>query len=222
MTTPTTLEIFLRASDPDVAAEARRRLDEPGAAAKRRIGEILDAWEDPQGVANLLMFPSLLPDDRRVEILLRGLASKEPRYWVLASAVGLRRFDRDALEPEERGRLVERLIAVAWRHADFAIHATAALHRFLEECDAERVFPLLEHTDTDVRHNILAWLVSVVGLHGVGHFTRVAEASGVDPQTRDAAVRRLRRHLERADAGRATPDAWLVHGSVPPLVELEG
>ncbi|MEM8933247.1 MAG: hypothetical protein AAGE94_18810 [Acidobacteriota bacterium] len=221
MTATQRIERFLRASDPDTAAEACCGVSALDSEARATVGRVLDDWEDPQAIANLLMCPSMVPAERRVDTFLRGLGTSEPRYWVLAAAVGLRRLDSDTLTDDERRRLADRLVAVAWRQPEFAVHATAVLGDFLDEPEALPVFALLEHADNDVRHNALACLVTTVGLYGVGHFTRVAEASGIDPQTREAAVRRLRRHLERADAGRATPDAWLIHGAVPTLAELD-
>lgn len=99
---------FLNSTDLDALLAARHALAAIEAEDETAVTSLLAAQDDPQAVANVLMYPEVAPDDVRVDALARALAAPADDYRALAAAVGvqhladlggLSRADRDALAP---------------------------------------------------------------------------------------------------------------------------
>ena len=77
---------------------------EPSAADEQAVGAVLAEWSDVQAVANLLMYPRLIPADKRVAALVRGLCDDEG-YLRLAAAVGVGQLPPEDLDDDDAVQL---------------------------------------------------------------------------------------------------------------------
>ena len=145
------LDRFLRATDLDELAE---RLDElPAPDATGRATAVVEAWSDPQAVANLLMYPAVLPADHRVRALLRGLRSDG--YLRLAAAVGVGDLDAGDLPDGVRRELLDALLDVVASDAGPAgVRAAAELGPLVHADELELLDDLAAHPVEAVRHNL--------------------------------------------------------------------
>jgi hypothetical protein len=87
------LERFLTATDLDDLQEARGEIKVISREAAAALTELVTAWDDEQALANLLMYPEVIPAPQRVFALLRALMTAPTHYLLLASLVGLRRVE---------------------------------------------------------------------------------------------------------------------------------
>lgn len=136
------------------AVRALDRLDEADVAGLRVV---LAAWRDAQAIANLLMYPKLLPPELRAVALLRGLGG-DPPYFALAAAVGLAALDAGGFTGEERLALRDRLLLALRGEPLIAVRAAVALAGYVDGDDLARVVPELAHGDPRVVHNLLVAL----------------------------------------------------------------
>jgi HEAT repeat protein len=174
------LRAVLSAEDLDDLGDARRAIKEPGADDRSAIHAILENWEDPQAVANLLLHPTLIPQEMRLATLFRGLREQRVPYYVLAAVCGLADIKAETLSTDNRARVVAELTAVIQNTDDVrAQRASVTLESFVTARDASRVIALLEHPDKTVRHNLWARAIATLKDDGVEKFAAAARASGL-------------------------------------------
>lgn len=127
------------------------------------IKERLRFWEDRQAIANLLMFPMLIPDSVRVESLLRGLHEQNMTYYILAAAVGLGKVEKEGFDDPQATMIGESLLKIIEQRQDIiAERASAALRPYVNVEHRRRLLALLEHPSAIVRHNCLAALLRLL------------------------------------------------------------
>ena len=183
-----TLHEFLAARDLDELLAYREQLADLDRADRDSIRAVLEAWSDPQAVANLLMNLDLIPDDQRFRYIQRGLEEPAGSYLTLATIVGLSRLGIERFAQAEQAALVERLIAaIAQNTGPIADQASSLLASYITEnvmvlplhvqYEAKLV-PLLDHPSDAVKHNILVALIPVVGLENLRRFLDEAVTAG--------------------------------------------
>lgn len=152
------LDTFLAADDLDLAAGARDGLDASDAVTGVRVGAVIDAWSDRQAVANLLLYPDLIPDSQRAGALERALRGDDG-YLTLAAAVGAGLLGREQLSEAERARLIEALLDVTSSMVGLpARRAAASLGSLAGVLDVPELLVMLCHPDPAVRQNIVCAL----------------------------------------------------------------
>jgi hypothetical protein len=125
----------------------------PADADTARIGGVVDAWTDPQGLANVLMYPSLIPSSHRVAAVLRGLRSDG--YLRLAASVGVGHLPTSDLPDAVRRELLDALLDVVASDAGPAgVRASAELGPLLHADEVELLEDLAAHPVDAVRHNL--------------------------------------------------------------------
>lgn len=149
---PGPIDVFLTAIDLDElsdAGEALPRLpDDTGHAAAA-----IESWSDVQAVANLLMYPAVLPEQLRVDALLRGL--RGDGYLRLAATVGVGDLPADELPDDVRRELLDALLDVVASDAGPAgVRASAQVGPLLHTDDVELLEDLAAHPVDAVRHNL--------------------------------------------------------------------
>lgn len=152
------------AADLDELRRAVRALDRLGADDLAALAALVSTWRDDQAIANLLMYPKLLPPELRAAALLRALDGTAP-YLTLAAVVGLEALDGGRFTDDERVVLRERLLAlVSGVEPLLAVRAAAALAGYLDGGELARVVPLLAHRDPRVAHNLIVALAEHVDI----------------------------------------------------------
>lgn len=134
-------------------------LDQP---SKVRVCTIIEQWNEPQAVANLLMYPVFIPQELRKKALLRGL--HEPlTYLTLAAMIGLQGHS-DWWSNVDRIDIVERLHSITFGAPyEFANRASVTLFDYVLPEDAERLIFSLGSPNAVVQHNSLLALLRLFG-----------------------------------------------------------
>ncbi|HEY2812823.1 MAG TPA: hypothetical protein VGJ03_05120 [Acidimicrobiales bacterium] len=198
------LDLFVRATDLDVVSDARGRISRISKLESAQLHEIVAEWQDRQAVANLLMYPEVIPAPDRDQALFRGLSSDLGDYTLLASIIGVQRLaERDQLADDVRKQAGSRLVEVARTAPDAtAARASIALGELTDDVDLDEILTLVDVPDETVMHNVLAIALELAGREQVRERVARLQASGRldDP----SAVRALA-HLESMDGMAALP-----------------
>jgi hypothetical protein len=134
------LTAFLAAEDLDDVGDARKPIKALDATDTAAIRSVLKQWKPSQAVANLLMNPSLIPQDVRLATLRRALAERRTPYLVLAAVVGFQEVDPDKLSAKDRKQVTADLLAIMRANSDVrATRATLSFAGFARTSDAPGV-----------------------------------------------------------------------------------
>lgn len=178
------------AADLDELRRAVRALDRLGADDQAALAALVSTWRDDQAIANLLMYPKLLPPELRAAPLLRALDGTAP-YLTLAAVVGLEALDGGWFTDDERVVLRERLLAlVSGVEPLLAVRAAVALAGYLDGGELARVVPLLAHRDPRVAHNLIVALAEHVDIAALD--AAIAREASFTPDLAAALRARLR------------------------------
>jgi len=163
-----TLKLFLQADDLDALSNAREKLSTIDAEDQACIMHILQTGENSQEVANLLMYPELILQQKRIDYLMAGLNEGSESYLTLASVVGCDRLRLSDVPAERREELIVRTLSIVENSvgilADRASVLIADKLWRLDEMDAARIVGFLDHSSEVVQHNVLVALIPLVGL----------------------------------------------------------
>ncbi len=125
------LEVFLAAEDLDEVLDAHRKiaiLDEDDGTVVRTV---LAQWRNPQAVSNLLMHPTLIPEDIRLAMLFHGMYEQKVTYYVLAAVIGFQSIDLGGIKNSDRQHVLSDLLAVMRDTTDIlAQRALCLVHEF--------------------------------------------------------------------------------------------
>ena len=215
------LEAFLAAEDLDELLTARQKIAALDTADTAVVRAVLQQWQNPQAVSNLLLNASLIPEEIRLPCLFRGLAKRTVAYYVLAAVVGLQGIDPAGLASAERERVLAELLAVLWDTTGIlAQRASVSFQRFAGEADAARVFALLGHADATVRHNLRAWLFRTFQGRGVGPFVEAACRSGLAEEVQRRVVGEFTEFVTKPPQGFKSP-VFALFGYIPNLRDVQ-
>lgn len=200
-------------------AEASTAHDALLPADEETVGEIqytLDAWEDVQAVANVLMHPDLIAPPLRVPTLVRGL--EDDGYLPLAAAVGASRLPAPVAE-EDRVALVDALLdLIAGQGGLAAVHAAEALDGLARDDDAVELVVLLGHPDDDVRQRLQRLMIALLGAEGLDRLLGDRDLVRAD----DAEIARDQLADDGVDLDRGAPPALSAEVLLPSLAEYDG
>lgn len=129
---------------------------------------VLDDWANEQAIANLLMYPQLIPAPRRAASLLRGLRDQRS-YLRLAAAVGLGRTAAVDLPGLDAADALSALLGLIERDADVtASRAALGVAAVLHPSGAAAVLDVLvRHPAQSVRRNLEVALLDVLDTSGL-------------------------------------------------------
>jgi len=176
-------EEFLKAADLDDLESCRVNLTELDSGDTVELIEILRAWLDKQAIANILMYPELIPGNMRLPCIQKALSERNFTYFVLAAVVGISRLNIDEFSEKEQDTIVLQVITrinedqgiIAERASVFL--ADNFLY-FRKQYYAD-VVGFLYHSSDLVRHNTLAMLLSMFGLIKIRGFLNKSVESGL-------------------------------------------
>jgi hypothetical protein len=165
------LAIFLSTSDLNLLWKARNNISFVTQKDETEIIRILDKWANLQAVANLLMYPDLIPASKRADYVLAGLSETRCIYLVLASVVGLEKANLTDWSPNMRSRAIHKLVSLT--KSDIGVIAERAsvfvAERLwqLDEVESSQIIELLEHPSRVVQYNALVALIPWIGLENI-------------------------------------------------------
>jgi hypothetical protein len=170
-----TLTAFLQETELDDLLTLAGQIDQLDDDDRAAVEAVVAQWSDQQAVANLLMYPHILPPGIRRETVLKGLHEPVKSYLTLAAVVGLQ--DRCADFEADHDAIIERLTRIT-RTAPPVINNRASIT--LVECsraaDADDIVGIMSHPDNTVKHNILAALINTIGVAAIPPLIEAASA----------------------------------------------
>lgn len=159
-----TIAAFLAADELDLLADVRAGLGSPTASEQAEVQTVVEAWTDIQAVANVLFYPEVLPPEKRLAALRRGLSDQGHRYLRLAAATGAGSLDLGSLGDDDRLMLLRDLRGLlASDTSTVAARASVSIRRLLLPADSADIVPLLAHPDRVVRRNLEIALLGLLG-----------------------------------------------------------
>lgn len=130
---------------------------------KDMIRNILEYnWDsENQMVSNLLHFPHIMPEDKRLKWLLKGLKEETHSYYVLAAATGVAGLKLAGKDAEE---IVELLKNISTSQPGMvALRAFMSLADYLKHPrDTPFVVNFMHKSKSNLRYNSLDWLIENV------------------------------------------------------------
>lgn len=215
------LKTFLEAEDLDSLMEARSKLRLLDEKDTKRIRSMLQRWNSPQAVSNLLFYPSLIPDDIRISCLLKGLREKKNSYYILASVVGLQGIDSTGFSKEQRKAIKECLVsALKTSEGIISARASVTIYDFLSSEDISTAFELLSHPNEAVRHNMLCWLIRTIESSDPRTFISIVNSSNIPENTRREAIKKFQEHLRQKEIGECGLSGTQLYAYIPNLKDM--
>lgn len=159
------LGLFLNEDDLDEANRLSKKINfiELAENEKDMIRNILEYnWDsENQMVSNLLHFPHIMPEDKRLKWLLKGLREEKHPYYVLAAATGVAGLKLQGKDTEE---IVELLKDISTSQPGMvALRAFMSLVDYLTHPkDTQFVLKFMQKSQSNLRYNSLDWLIENV------------------------------------------------------------
>ncbi|WP_235284289.1 hypothetical protein [Methanosarcina sp. 1.H.A.2.2] len=223
--------------------EIRSKLRQLNRKDVKKIRSILQKWNSPQAVSNLLLYPFLIPEDIRGSCLLKGLREKKNSYYVLASIVGLQGIDPTSFSEDERNEIKESLIfTLKTSGGIISARGSVSICDYLSSEDASTMFELLDHPNDTTRHNILCWLIRAMEERGSDAFVlmarssdenssvpvrmraacsdafvSMARSSGMPEDVRKEAIEKFQEYLRQKEAGEVSSFSMQLYAYIPNL-----
>ncbi len=176
------LKTFLETRDLDNLREAKSHVLEINQDHQAEITGVLREWEDIQAIANLLMYPDLIPETERIDYVLAGLRETNFTYLALASVVGLGQLNIEEIPAQLITELIEQLIKLTKSDAGVIAERSSV---FLAErlwhfgdTYTSQIIELLDHPSKVVQHNTLVALIPLVGLENIRRIIENAVQQG--------------------------------------------
>jgi hypothetical protein len=188
------LKRFQAAQDLDDLRAAREKITVITRADAGVLAEIVTAATDDQAVANLLMYPEVIPAQLRVPTVLAALQRSPSDYRLLAAIVGLGRLELDEADQKPvAGRLLE---LSARADEPVSSLASRAFSYVAGGYDVQLTVEHLGKLRPTERHNVLAALVNQFGTGRIYKALAAADALGLmSPDD----VQAIRGQLEREE-----------------------
>lgn len=156
------LGLFLNEDDLDEANRLSKKISYCQLAEneKNMVTNILEFnWDSEiQMVSNLLHFPHIMPDDKRLKWLLKGLKEQKHPYYVLAAATGVAGLK---LQGQDADEIVELLKDLSTSQPGVvALRAFMSLVEHLTHPkDTQFVLKFMHKSKSNLRYNSLDWLI---------------------------------------------------------------
>ena len=130
---------------------------------KDMIRNILEYnWDsEHQMVSNLLHFPHIMPEDKRLKWILKGLREEKQSYYVLAAATGVAGLKLQGKDSEEIVELLKKISTS--QYGMVALRAFMSLADYLKHPkDTPFVMTFMHKSKSNLRYNSLDWLTENV------------------------------------------------------------
>jgi hypothetical protein len=159
-----TLQAFLQTTELDDLAHIANQLDPTTSEIQSSIVQVIHQWQPTQAIANLLMYPMLLPAELRRDALFKGLQAPERSYLTLAAIVGLQRYISELSEADQ-GLITKQLFEIMLQsRPPISAQASVLLFDCCQAEDADGIISLINHPSDMVKHNVLVTLIETIGL----------------------------------------------------------
>ncbi|NEO86559.1 MAG: hypothetical protein F6J87_20220 [Spirulina sp. SIO3F2] len=142
-----------------------------------QIRNVIEQWNEQQAIANLLMYPSLIPSDLRLDSLLKALTERVS-YSALAAIIGLQGHD-DWWSNVERANIVEHLQSIVFGAPQaIANRASITLLDYLRPQDVDKTVFFLGSPHEVVQYNSLLALLRLFDTEVTRHHVNTTFEAG--------------------------------------------
>lgn len=216
------LDMFLETEELDDLLKVRSKLRSLNEKDMEKIRRILEKWENPQAVSNLLIHPSLIPEDIRVSYLLKGLEERRNPYYILASIVGFQNIHAKGLSIEDIRKVKENLIlTLKISSGVLSQRASVSIYKFLSSEDAPMMCELLSHPDGTTRHNILCSLIRNMNETDSESFILMANDSNIPEHRKKETVDKIQQYFMQKEKGKFSSLNTFLYTYVPNLKDQD-
>ena len=112
-------------------------------------------------VSNLLHFPHIMPEDKRLKWLLKGLREEKQSYYILAAATGVAGLKLQGKDSEEIVEILKNISTS--QNGMVALRAFMSLVEHLKHPkDTPFVLKFMYKSKSNLRYNSLDWLIENV------------------------------------------------------------
>ncbi len=178
---------FLQATDLDALATYHTALEPLDAIEQEVVIACIVQGINMQAIANLLLYPDVLPDAIRWSTLQRYLNSQRHYpYLTLAAVVGCYHTSPDTLSEAEQAQIAAQLLILLKESKPLiAAWAGVAISLYIPPTGVMTLAECLDYPDTTVRHNVLAALIEVgTPANLLPLLNRVTQTGGLTMETR--------------------------------------
>ena len=162
------LSTFLAEIELDQLAALPEKIGPLSTQEQGYIRQILQSRKDIQGVANLLMYPLVIPEEMRLETTLRALKDTANPYCVLAAVVGCQNLPYDEFTSDLGIEILHTIVEIIHQNKGIIAQRASVILAdklwFSPSLQQEKVIALLNHEDRVVVHNCMVALIPMVGL----------------------------------------------------------
>lgn len=205
------LGVFLNEDDLDEANRLSKKIDffQLEEYEKDMIQNILEYnWDsENQMVSNLLHFPHIMPEDKRLKWLLKGLKEEKHSYYVLAAATGVAGLKLHGKDTEEIVELLKN-ISTSSQHGMVALRAFMSLVEYLKHPkDTSFVLKFMHKSKSNLRYNSLDWL-----LHNVKdkkELLLLLEDKSIPEDVKQEAIDRVKSSTDSEEQGKNKNEKYL-------------
>ncbi len=175
----TELKGFLEAKDWDESVLKNRKIHIIRNEDESYIRFVIENWDTPQAIANLLFHPIMIPPDIRFETLMKGMES-DNIYFHLAAIVGAQRHHSLWFSEFERFRIKQKLHHFLCQTKGIrALRASLSYYNYASIMDTDSLIQAAEfHLNDKMRKNILAILIKIHGLDNIRAILMIAQGEG--------------------------------------------
>lgn len=134
-----------------------------------------------QAVANLLMYPDVIPVELRVDAALRAVSAESDGYLRIAGAVAISHLAELGFPDGSRAALLDALLDLIATDAGVAaVRASSAVGSFLDRDSVAEVVAVLTHPNRSVRRNLVTALSPFLDGDGLGGLLRKMQTTDPD------------------------------------------
>ncbi len=212
------LEVFLELADLDELLATSKQLDDLSEEEQEIVRKVLRRWDGSLAVSNLLFHPNLIPEDIRMDSILRGLAERVEPWYVCAAVVGLQSVAVADVSEEERSLLLDHLTRIMEEYKGvLSSRASVSVSSLLRAGDAERILRFLSHPNEATRHNMMAWLLRTYDKKGSEWFKETINSSEIPQEAKEYARGKLQQYVKERRSGEPSNLAREVYSFIPNL-----
>lgn len=184
------------------------------------IKKILECnWEDElQIVANLLQNPFLIPEDIRIDCLIRGLNDIDTPYYILSAALGVQRLQLNETDELE---LLKCLRSVVFNEQGvISMRAFIALQPHLKyPTDNDLFVKILNMPKSSLHDSALSWMV--LQTNDKKDLLSALQKGNVPDHLVSMAEKKMDEHCESLAHGEESPVSIEVFDYIPNLIDFE-
>ncbi len=213
---------YLKIRDLDLLEQGFKELEAIKAPQLLLIEQVLDEWQNEQALVNLFFYPQLIPEKRRVPVLLKALGAEHAPYYVLAAVVGMQQLNPGYFATDERGELVTQLLGlVAENVALISARAAVTIWEYLEEHNVNDYLMLYPAKDSATNRNILAYVLTKYADHSKRAFKRQLRDAGLPWGRRRRFLRCFKKFLKGKRTGSNVFMQTPVYVDIPCLSDVD-